>query len=691
MNKAFLEIGFEEIPADYLKPAVKNIKENTGKLLTAARIGFERIEVFYTVRRFVLLIEGIADKQEDLSYEKKGPKEDIAYKDGVLTEIGKKFIAGAGLKEEEIKIKEEKGRKFLSAAISEKGKKTQDVLGGIFEDVIRGIKFPKTMVWDSTLADFARPVRWLISFYNNEEIKIKYANVDSGSETRLHKFDDENRPAAVKNGDDYFKTMENSGIELPQEKRKALILEKSSRALKEKGLKIIEDRALLERLASSVEKITVNAGEFDEKYLFLPVEVIITAMREHQRYFAVSGKNGEFTNYFVNIRDGGNENSEAVTKAHASVLYARLNDAEFFYKEDLKTPLEENLPKLKEAIFITGLGSMHEKIQRLEVLAEKADELFGCGDTQALREAARLCKADLVTDMISEKEFASLRGFMGGIYLEKQGKDKKITDAVSGHYFPHSAGDVLPETNEAALLSLIDKMDNMCGFFLAGFKPTGSKDPYAVRRQALNIIYMIMEKKIKVDMRDFIQAAADIYEKQFGKKLKDGELMRFIKQREENYFRDKGFDYDIINSVIKQEGPDILDDFAKISILADARKTQDFNGIVFALSRVENIVPEGFNSGAVNKDLFEHDEEKELYAKFEKKKSEIKELMEKKAFERVFEIISGFKPEIDDFFDRVLVMCGDEKIKNNRLSMLVELNEVFRSFAEFSEIVINRK
>jgi glycyl-tRNA synthetase beta chain len=220
MSKAFLEIGFEEIPADYLKPAVKNIKENTEKLLTAGRIGFEEIKVLYTVRRFVLVIEGIADKQDDLSYEKKGPREDVAYKDGVLTDIGKKFIAGTGLKDDQATVKEEKGKKFMFAAISEKGKDTKDVLGGILEEVIKGIKFPKSMVWDSTLAGFARPVRWLVSFFNKEEIKIKYGAVNSGNETRLHKFDDENRTQKIKDADEYFKLMEKNGIELSQEKRK---------------------------------------------------------------------------------------------------------------------------------------------------------------------------------------------------------------------------------------------------------------------------------------------------------------------------------------------------------------------------------------------------------------------------------------------------------------------------------------
>jgi glycyl-tRNA synthetase beta chain len=689
-HKLLLEIGVEEIPADYLEPAANQIKDDLTKALQEKRIAFDAIETLYTVRRLIAVVEGVAPRQQDLFAEKKGPKYDVAYKDNVLTDVGKNFIEKNNITEKDFIIKEEKNGKFIYINIFEKGLAAEKILKELLPALIKNIRFPKSMRFEPTNTPFARPVRWLLCMMDKKPVHIEFAGVKSSVFTRGHKFLHSNKALKVTSAEAYFKVMAKAGIILSQEDRVLDINTKINKVLSTLGVRVLEDPDLLDKVASSVESVSVNVGEFDKKYLFLPEQVIITAMREHQRYFAAVKSCGAFTNYFVNIRDGGTANTRYIVQQHAKVLFSRLNDAEFFYKEDLKAPIEEGLVKLKEAIFISGLGTMHEKVERIKTAASKAGEVFGYGGT-ALGEAAALCKADLVTNMVSEKEYSGLRGFMGGVYLEKQGKSKEVCEAVRDHYSPNFVGDTLPANTEGTLISLIDKMDNIVGFFIGGFKPTGSKDPYAVRRQALAVIYAVMEKKIAVDVRELIKVISAGYEAQFGKKVNLDELVEFFKQRETNYLKDKGYDYDILNAVTAGAGLNLLDDCAKAQVLADARKEQDFNSIIFAVSRISNILPKDFKAGAVDAGLFDFAEEKALYEKFLENRGKIGGFIEKKSFAEAFSEIAGFKPEIDAYFNKVLVMDKDEKKKNNRLSMLTEIKAVFFALSDFSKLVIDRK
>jgi glycyl-tRNA synthetase beta chain len=692
MSKLILEIGVEEIPADYLEPASNQLKDDIKKLLEAKLIEYKDVKTCYTVRRFTVVVDGIADKQKDLSYEKKGPRYDIAFKDGSMTEIGKKFLESNKIAEKDLKIKEEKGQKFFFTDIFEKGQNTKKVLAETLPDIIKGLRFPKSMVWDDSGVTFARPVRWILCLLGSEPVHFNFGKIKSGSVTRLHKFIQDNKEIEIKDADDYFKKMEKNEIIMDQEERRKTIVEKSEALLQRNKMKLMTDDVLLDRLASSVETVTAMTGHFDEKYLFLPKEVIITAMREHQRYFAVLKEDGEFTNCFVNIRDGGDKNNDFIAKQHAKVLYSRLNDAEFFYKEDLKEPLEKNNAKLKEAIFITGLGTMYEKMERLKAMAARAKEIFGYDDTVSLQEIAYLSKADLMTNMVGEKEYVGLRGFMGGVYLEKQGRPEKIWRAVGEHYLPNMVGDRLPSTTEGLLLSMIDKMDNIVGFYIAGFKPTGSKDPYAVRRQALNIIYIVLEKGLDIDLAFFVYENALAYKKQLNKDTDTAEIVEFIRQREINYFKDKGLDYDIINSVASGKVLNVLDDFNKSSILMAARKsTGNFNDIIFAISRVANIVPPKHTAGKADASLFDTAEEGYLYSKFSAEKNNIEGLISGKKYSEAFEAISAYKPLIDAYFEKVTVMAQDPEKQKNRLNTLVEIRDVFYRLADFSKIVIDRK
>jgi glycyl-tRNA synthetase beta chain len=485
--------------------------------------------------------------------------------------------------------------------------------------------------------------------------------------------------------------MKKAGIILSQDERAAGILNKSKAVLSKRKLKLIPDDVLLDRLASSVESVSITLGEFDAKYLFLPKEVIITAMREHQRYFAAAKENGEFTNVFINVRDGGEGNNAFVAKAHAKVLFARLNDAEFFYREDLKQPLETCVDRLKEAVFITGLGTMRDKMERLKMLSSRAGDIFGYSDTVTLQLAAYLCKADLMTNMVGEKEYVGLRGFMGGEYLKKQGKEEKIWKAVAEHYYPVMAGDRLPTTEEGLIISVLDKIDNITGFYIAGFKPTGSKDPYAVRRQALNIIYIALEKKLDIDLAFLIYESALAYKKQQNKDTDINEIIEFFRQREVNYLKDKGLDYDIVAAVTAGKSMKVADDFSRAEVLASARKKEkDFNDIIFALSRINNILPKDFKPGQVDSGLFESAEEKALYDRFQKEKGAISGMLKPGKFGECFGLIASFKPEIDAYFNKVLVNADDAAKKANRLSMLAEMKETFFAFSDFSKIVVDR-
>jgi glycyl-tRNA synthetase beta chain len=691
-NTFLLELGAEEIPADYLKPASLQLQEDVKKALEEKNIGCKELVSFYTVRRFVLVIKGLDAKQKDKAYEKKGPRLDVAYKDGKINDIGRAFLNKNGVSEKDLIVKEEKGQKFMFLNVFEKGKPSKAIIAEILPDIIKSLRFPKSMTWEETHVTFARPLRWILCLFNNEVVRFKFGTVTSGNKTRLHKFEDSNKEAVVKDAASYFGIMKKYGILLSQEERKAEIEKKASRILSAMKLSILPDAGLLDKIASSVETVSVMSGEFDEKYLFLPEEVIITAMREHQRYFAVVKQCGKFTNYFVNVRDGGDENNAFVAKQHAKVLFSRLNDAEFFYREDLKQPLEEYNAKLKEAVFISGLGTMYEKIERLKMLAARAKEIFGYEDTASLQMAAYLCKADLMTNMVGEKEYAGLRGFMGGTYLKEQSAKEKIYRAVAEHYYPVMAGDRLPSTMEGLLLSVIDKIDNITGFYIAGFKPTGSKDPYAVRRQALNIIYIVMEKKLDVDLAFLVYESALAYKKQQNKDTDINEILEFFRQREINYFKDKETDYDIVSAVASGKKICVQDDYNKAKVLSLARKSEkDFNDIIFVLSRVNNILPKDFKPAAVNRDLFDAPEEKLLYENFLEKRSAVSAFLGAKQYQDCFNLIASFKPLIDAYFVKILVNADDAAKKNNRLSMLAEIKDLFFEFADFSKIVIDRK
>jgi len=692
MADFILEIGMEELPADYLKPAGEQLAADIKKLLDEKLVEFKGMAFFYTVRRFTVIIRGIAASQKDLSYEKKGPRADIAFKDGALTEVGKKFLASNSAAEKDIKIKEEKGQKFFFLDIFQKGIHSEKVLAEFLPGIIQGLRFPKSMVWDDSLVTFARPVRWILCLFDGREVRFEFGKVKAGSETRLHKFIHDNKIIKIKDADDYLSVMKKYGIILSQQERRDEIIMKAGEVLRHKKLKLMDDGVLLDRLAGSVESVTATAGVFDERFLFLPEEVIITAMREHQRYFAVCGQDGKFTNSFVNIRDGGTDNNDFISKQHAKVLFSRLKDAEFFYQEDLKTPLEKNNEKLKEAIFITGLGTMYDKMERLKIMASQSKEIFGFEDTTTLQQAAYLSKADVMTNMIGEKEYVGLRGFMGGVYLKNQNKEEKIWRAVSEHYLPNMVGDRLPSTQEGLLLSIIDKMDNIVGFYIAGFKPTGSKDPYAVRRQALNIIYIVLEKGLDVDLAYLIYEDSIAYKKQLGKDTDTSEIIEFFRQRQINYFKDKGFDYDIINSVASGKQMNMLDDLKKAGALAEARKTEKtFNDFAFSMSRIANIVPPKHEINSVDKELFDTPEETGLYAKFENEKGAIASMLKEKNYTGALAALVSFKLAIDAYFEKVLVMDKDINKKNNRLNMLAEIKGAFYAFADFSKLVIDRK
>lgn len=690
-NNLLLEIGFEELPADYLFSAAQQLKTDTEKLLQEKNISYKEIKVFWTVRRFILYITNISDKQKDISFIKKGPRYDIAYKNGKLTDIGKTFFEKNKLTEKDVEIKDENGNKYLFANIFQKGEKTEKVLAENLQIIIKNLRFPKSMVWDDTLVTFARPVRWILCLLNNKVIKFNYGKVISSNKTYLHKFEQNNKEIKIKSPENYFEIMEKNGILIDQEQRKNQIIMIINKLLKDKGLHILKDDELLEKVANSVEMVSVMIGEFDKQYLSLPKEVIITAMREHQRYFAVIKKDGQFTNDFINIRDGGQKNNNFIVKQHAKVLFSRLNDAAFFYKEDLKIPLEKNIDKLKEAIFITGLGSMYEKVVRLKNYCSKANTIINYNETDILIKSAELCKADLMTNMISEKEFVGLRGFMGGVYLKEQGHNEKIYKAVMEHYYPNFVGDKLPVTIEGVLLSLFDKIDNLCGYFLAGFKPTGSKDPYAVRRQALNIIYMITEKALDIDLVQLVNIVSNNYEVQFKKTIDPNEIIEFFKQRQINYLKDKEVDYDIINSIVDATPLHFSDNMQKAIVLMKARKNSDFNDIIFAISRINNIIPADFIFNEIKEEYFDSNEEKVLYIKFKENKDKINNLIQQKNFNQVFNLIASFKPEIDNYFNKVLVNTDDDLKRNNRLNMLYEMRAQFNKFVDFSKIVIDRK
>lgn len=684
-NYLLLEIGVEELPSRFGQTTLDQIENNLSKLLKEERINFDNIEKYATPRRLTFVIKNLADKATDLEEEVKGPAKKIAVDaDGNFTKPALGFMKSKGLDPENVYFKQLGNAEYLFGTIKQEGKHTSEVLKTIVPEAIKNVTFPKAMRWGGKNMRFARPIRWMVALLNNEILDIDLEGIKSSNITRGHRFLGE-REFEVNSVEEYFEKLDKNFVILDQHKRKEMIRKQAVEVAKSLGGEVELDEDLLEEITFLVEYPTAFYGEFDEEYVKLPKEVVTTPMKEHQRYFPVL-KDGKLLPNFIAVRNGDSNRIDLVKAGNEKVLRARLADALFFYHEDTKKPLESFVDKLQTVVFQAKLGTVYDKTLRIEKLSQVIlNELNMTESKENTLRAAKLCKADLVTNMVFE--FTELQGIMGRDYAQVSGENEEVCQGIFEHYLPRFAGDILPETNTGIALSIADKLDSIAGFFAIGIKPSGSQDPYALRRQALGILSILLDRKLSVNLNNLINAALDNYSNlEFNKEEVASQIVEFFVERVKNLFKDLGIRYDVIDAVLNNNLDDISDIHTRALELNRWLQKDELVEMLTAFNRVATLA-EKATTDIVKENLLKEDAEIKLYNGFKEIKSNVESLLLDKKYNEALDAFATLRPLVDNLFDNVMVMDKDEAIKENRLGLLKQIYSTMLTICDLSKIV----
>ena len=677
-----LEIGTEEVPAHVMPHLLADLKRLAGDLLAEHRLGYEGLRTIGTPRRSALLVTGLAERQEDVSTETRGPSVDIAFDaEGNPTKAGAGFARGQGIDPAELIQRDG----YVYASVHEQGAETAALLTELLPELIRAIPLPNSMRWGDLDFRFIRPIRWIVALYGNEVVPFTLANVASGNASRGH------RTLApeefiIASPADYEAACEKAYIIVDPERRRAMICEQIAETAKACGGTAEITPDLLEEVLYLVEYPTALSGAFEEKYLALPAETVITPMRDHQRYFPVKAADGRLLPVFITVRNGGREHLDVVAHGNERVLRARLADAQFFFDEDRKKSLAEHREKLKTVVFQQGLGSMYEKTERLMGLVTAIvedivpdEESYETLATDA-RRAAELSKADLVTGMVTE--FTELQGIMGREYALLDGEKPEVARAIDEQYMPRFAGDELPKTDLGFALSVADKIDNIVGTFSRGKIPTGSQDPFALRRQALGLVLMLIEQESGLLLSDLVDEACDLYDLDDAARDKmQSDVADFIRLRLKNVLTERGVCYDVQEAVLA-DVDFVADVPVRAAYVERLLASGGADALVQSFVRVGNIARTA-EAGVVDAALFAADEEGALLSAYENAAAARDDGADPMAAEQML------AKAIDAFFDEVMVMDKDERIKANRLSLLKAIDNYLLETADYSKIVLN--
>ena len=655
MSKTLLlEIGTEEVPAHVMPGILSQLKENAAKTFDELRIEYKNIKTLGTPRRSALLVEGLAEQQADLSKENRGPAVNIAFDaDGNPTKAAQGFARGQGVKPEELVTKDG----YVYAMVHEKGGQTTDLLGETLKGLVDGLNFPNNMHWADLDYKFIRPLRWLVALYGQDVIDFEVANVKSGRTSRGHRFLSEG-DFEIANAEDYVEACRKASIIVDQNERCEMIRQQIAEVAAANGGQAEVNEDLLEEVLYLVEYPTALCGKFDEKYLALPAEAVITPMRDHQRYFPVL-KDGQLLPLFITIRNGGKEHLETVQHGNERVLRARLEDAQFFFDEDRKKTLEQHGEKLKTVVFQDGLGTIYDKALRLEVLAGYIADAIGANeqDKKDAVRAAKLAKADLVTGMVTE--FTELQGVMGREYALLDGETKAVAQAIDEHYMPRFAGDSQPASVAGRIVSLADKIDTIVGTFSRGLIPTGSQDPFALRRQALGIVNMLKEAQYHISLSQLVAKAMELLKiVDAGQQAKlQNDVADFMKLRLKNVLADAGIRYDVVDAVFVTVD-DIYGVFLRAQAVNEAVK-QDMEKTIQAFVRTGNIARKAEDvQAAVEADLLAEQVEKDLCKAYEAAASKVEKEIAAQDYAGAIATLSQLAAPIDAFFDGDIVIMS---------------------------------
>lgn len=688
MTKDYLfEIGTEEMPAHVVAKSVKQLADRTGKFLKDNGLSFKNIKTFSTPRRLTILVQELAEKQADIDEIKKGPSKKIALdKDGNWSKAAEGFVRGQNMSVDDIYFQKIKDVEYAYIHVKKEGKKATEILLGM-DQIVKELAFPTKMRWGNYDLEFVRPIHWIVSLFGSEIIPVKILDIVAGRKTYGHRFLGESLVLAT--SDDYESALKSQFVIADANQRKNMILSQINSLCEKNDWQVKIDSGLLEEVTNLVEYPTIFSGSFNEKYLNIPKEVLITSMKDNQRYFEVYDHEGTLINHFIAIRNGNSDYLDNVIAGNEKVLVARLDDAQFFYDEDKKYPLSHFVEKLSSVSFHDKIGSMAEKMLRVKLIGEYIGKKINLSSSELadFDRAADIYKFDLVTNMVGE--FAELQGIMGTHYAELAGERKAVSQAIKESYLPSSADGDLPTTKIGSLLSIADKLDTIIAFFGAGMIPNSSNDPYALRRSAYGIVRILINQSWNISIEDALKDIIALLKGKTVAKLPNdeatqAEISDFIINRVKQLLQVKKYSYDVIDTVLASNQQNVANILSIADILQENHDDSKFKKVVESLTRIANILKKASFSEAeqINPDLFENNSEKALYDK-------INLLLDKSLdVKTLYSEFVQLQPVIDEYFDSNMILDKNEAVKINRLSQLKLIDKLALEFGDLSKLVI---
>lgn len=689
-RRYFLEIGVEELPARFIDDALIQLKNNFENTLNDNRIKYENIVTFQSPRRLAIDITGLESQGESEEVTIKGPAKRIAFdEDNNPTKALEGFIKSQNVKLEDIFIETVNNEEYIFIKKINAGKQLEDVLRENIASNIKNISFPKSMRWGGKNIKFARPIRWIVSLLDDEIMEFDFEGISVSNITRGHRFLG-SQNIVIKEIGEYKELMRKNYVIVDPQERKDIIKYNSQKLAREKGGNVLKDDDLLNEVTNLVEYPTPIMGRIKEEYLNLPFDVIVTPMRDHQRFFPCIDDKNRLLPYFITIRNGDDKFIETVIKGNEKVLGARLEDARFFYNEDIKYPLETYVEKLKRLTFQEKLGTMYDKTIRLQRLSGKIADYLEVGDEtkKNILRASYLSKADLVTKMVTE--FTELQGKMGMEYAEKSGENKIVSQAIYEQYLPRFSQDNLPSTTAGAVLSIADKLDSICGLFAIGIQPTGSQDPFALRRGALGIINIIIDKKLNVSLRDLIDFSLYIYIEENNlacdfNKVRT-EIFGFFMARVKNMLTDQKIRHDVVDAIISTGTDNIYDIVIRAEKITNWIEDERAQKTIVSFDRLTALSDKAISSNVV-RNLLSIDE-LELYDAFNKIEDKVDTYINKKEYDKALNELGHLSDPINRYLDNVMVMVDDDNIRNNRLALIKLIRDKSLNICDLSLIQI---
>ncbi|MCY8207227.1 glycine--tRNA ligase subunit beta [Bacillus subtilis] len=671
-----LEIGLEEMPARFLNESMVQLGDKLTGWLKEKNITHGEVKLFNTPRRLAVFVKDVAEKQDDIKEEAKGPAKKIALDaDGNWTKAAIGFSKGQGANVEDLYIKEVKGIEYVFVQKFQAGQETKSLLPEL-SGLITSLHFPKNMRWGNEDLRYIRPIKWIVALFGQDVIPFSITNVESGRTTQGHRF--LGHEVSIESPSAYEEQLKEQHVIADPIVRKQMIQSQLEAMAAENNWSIPVDEDLLDEVNHLVEYPTALYGSFESEFLSIPEEVLVTTMKEHQRYFPVKDKNGDLLPHFITVRNGNSHAIENVARGNEKVLRARLSDASFFYKEDQKLNIDANVKKLENIVFHEELGSLADKVRRVTSIAEKLSvRLQADEDTlKHVKRAAEISKFDLVTHMIYE--FPELQGIMGEKYARMLGEDEAVAAAVNEHYMPRSAGGETPSTFIGAVVAMADKLDTIASFFSIGVIPTGSQDPYGLRRQASGIVAILLDRNWGISFEELLT---------FVQTDKENELLDFFTQRLKYVLNAEQIRHDVIDAVLESSELEPYSALHKAQVLEQKLGAPGFKETAEALGRVISISKKGVR-GDIQPDLFENEYEAKLFDAYQTAKQNLQENFSKKDYEAALASLAALKEPIDAYFDHTMVIADNEALKANRLAQMVSLADEIKSFANMNALIV---